>query len=642
MSVRLSLPVLLTALAAALLPGASPGQDGPPVLAVGKVTVKGGNRIRGVEDGVIFTRRFGDDCAAFDSFPAAKAVAASLGQEVAFEVEIISCHPLPSLPEIRCRSHIESGGGSESAWVQARGARLVVPVRLPGSTGVHVLRLECRIGEATAELATTLYLTYASPRPMVDPPDPDWYRRACEWGAGLTRAAGEQAVADRILDGLFYFGQRRWRYGLCAIEGETCVLGSTRVSTAGLRCNCTYGICKLDWTELARAEGERNFSDCYQFSSAFEYIAATMGIGGMVEVEELGREKLGFQTRPTTRSLDPAFAGNLTCGRRNLACAFTFYNHDLRQRGGRIYDATFGNVYGSASELVFESVTERAGEMLAFDQDAALRTGIGYGNFTSWRELAPGECRTCPAAGAGRARFGEDVRMQTISLDRSPEPEALAVDFEVVIEQEGSYSVYGAILCKDGRTTVTLRPERRLQDVLSEARISGRPGRSWARLIFSGEDLERARSCAPYRLHADLVAEGRNLDHLDTEVPVDTAVLASLSEGAGSLGTARDLRLAWVVVEGSGLALRATLPMSINIPGAFAVEARLARGEETLAYGGYRREMSRDTDLLEVDFPFAALPPKGRCQIAISLHWLDPLSPVDSLLVEDVELPPAP
>ncbi|HEX5717018.1 MAG TPA: hypothetical protein VF179_12715, partial [Thermoanaerobaculia bacterium] len=607
MSRVLSRPVLLAALALALLPGASPGQSGPPTLTLGKVTAKGGHRIRGSEDGVILNRRFGDDCLLIDALPAVKPVAASLGQEVNLEVEIISCRENPSFPAIQCRSWIENG--PSSAWAQAQGARFLVPVPLPDSTGIHVLRLECRIGETHAGLATTLYLTYASPRPMVDPPDPVWYARACEWGKGFTGNAREQEVADRLLEGLFYFGQRNWRYGVCSIEGDTCVLGDTRVSTAGLRCNCTYQICKVDWTELVRAEGERNFSDCYQFSSAFEYIAATMGIGGMVEVEERGRCGFGFMTRPPVRSLDPAFAGNLLCGPRNLPCAFTFSNHDLRQRGGRVYDATFGGIYGSASELVFQNVVkEREGNTLTFERDAACSAGMGYGNYSRWHELAPAAGQSCAVPVGGKAGFGEVVQVQAISLDGSPEPEALAVDLEVVIEKEGSYSVHGAIFCQDDKTVVTLRPQRRLQDVLSEARISGRPGRSLARLIFSGEDLERSRSCAPFRLHANLVAEGEHLDRLDTEITVDPEVLASLSEGAASLGLASDLLLDWVT-EGSGSALRATLPVTVRIPGAFAVDARLARDGETLAYGGYRLEMSQATDLLAVDFFSAAALP---------------------------------
>lgn len=626
-------PVLLAALALALLPGASPGQSGPPILTVGKVTVKGGHSIRGIEDGVIFNRRFGDNCL-LDAYSAVKPIAASLGQTVNLEVELISCPPSASLAASRCYSETENG--YTSVWIETQGSRLTVPVLLPHRTGIHGVRLECKIGEADASLSTTLYLTYASPRPMVDPPDLDWYRRACEWGEGLIRQNTEQEVADRLLDRLFYFGQRRWRYGLCRIEGDTCVFGDDRVSTQGLRCNSTYGICKLYWSELVRSEGDRNFSDCYQFSSAFEYIAATMGIGGMVEVEELGRWKRGFMTQPPTRSLDPAFAGNLLCGPRDLACAFTFLNHDLRRRGGRFYDATFGGIYDSADELVFQSVKKRDPKTLSFGGDTACSTGKGYGQFDSWREMAPEICM--PKLPGGEATFGGGVQVQTISLDGSPGPEALAVELEVVIETEGSFLVHGAIYCADGETPVTLRPERRLQDLTSQARISGQPGRTWARLIFSGDDLERSRSCAPYQLHAGLIAEeGKPQDYL--KIPVKPPVLVTLSEGPASLGSAEELRLAWVS-EGSGLALRATLPLNVRTPGAFAVDARLARGGETLAYGGYRREMSRETHFLEVDFPLTTVPPEGGLEISIALHWLDPLQPVASRRIENVELPP--
>ncbi|MFL6291458.1 MAG: hypothetical protein ACJ759_11245, partial [Thermoanaerobaculia bacterium] len=318
MSRLLSRPVLLTALALALLPGASPCQSGP-ILTVGKVTAKGGNSIRGIEDGVIFNRRFGDDCL-LDAFPAGKPVAASLGQELNLEVELISCPPSASLATSQCRSEIENGPAS--AWIEAQGSRLTVPVPLPASTGIYRVRLVCQLPESTEVIATQLFLTYASPRPMVDPPDPDWYRMACQWGKGLTRDKTEQEVADRLLHALFLYGQRRWRYGSCRIEKDMCVFGPTEVSMTGLHCNCGRGTCKLDWTELVSAEGDRNFSDCYQFSSAFEYVAATMGIGGMVEEEVLGSDGVGFVTKATIRSLDPAFGGNLKCGPRNGACAF--------------------------------------------------------------------------------------------------------------------------------------------------------------------------------------------------------------------------------------------------------------------------------------------------------------------------------
>jgi len=618
---------LLLVLGGALLPGAPPGRAQPPGVSVGTVTVHGGQAVQSDKNDSSF-----------------KPFAAALGDRVELDVLLLA-YPTAELPPARCRLQI---GENLSPWIAAQGAQVKIPVPLPDLTGTYNAKLHCEAGgqELLPALTSTLYLTYARPRPIVDPPQEVWYKRACSWGAGFGRSATEREVANTILHQLYEFGQRRWRYATCTLNGSNCTLGATSVPKEGLLCNEDYNICKCPWTDLAKGHEDRNFADCYIFSQVLQYIAATMGIGGMVPLQTFGPDQLGFVTHATARALDPEFTGNLMCGERQVPCTYTFYNHALRQWGDLVYDATFGEIYRHSDELFGQSVTQFTKYSLTFEQGSACSQGIGYGGFPSFVEAPEGTGSICAdpkAEGVSLAVFG---RIQPSLVE--PPSDELEVQVEVEIQAQGTYVVAGGLYKKDGATPVTLRSSYHTVMAPAQTTVSGLPGTHPARLVFSGEDVARSGYAGPYRLKASLQAAGTTavLDKLDAIVsgPVLREDLLFLLGNPAKLGKPQNLNLEWETTESGRPFLRVTIPMHVKRtqPAFYGIDGRLSRGETTLAYGGGKVEMDSHTSTLTVDFQFAELPTPGTCDLALSLHWLDPVvSPLGGLMTV-VQLPPLP
>ncbi|HEX5715330.1 MAG TPA: hypothetical protein VF179_04175 [Thermoanaerobaculia bacterium] len=628
---------LLLVLGGALLAGAPPGRAQPPGLSVGKITVHGGQAVREVPGGVLLDR----GCTQPDS--PVQPFAAALGDSVELDVLLIACPPA-ELPPARCRLAI---GENLSPWIAAEGAQVKIPVPLPDLTGIHSPELHCEAaGQALPPLETTLYLTYARPRPIVDPPHEVWYERACSWGAGFGRSATEREVANTILNQLYEFGQRRWRYATCTISGSVCILGATSLPTGELLCNFPDHLCKSHWDDLVEGDANRNFADCYIFSQVMQYIAATMGVGGMVPHQTFGSHRLGFVTHATARALDPEFTGNLMCGERQAPCAYTFYNHDLRRWGHLVYDATFGGIYHHSDELFSQSVTQFTDFSVTFEQGGACFKGTGYGGFPSFVEAPEAIGTSICADIEGGVSLAEFSRTQP-SLVEPPAGE-LAVQVEVEIQTPGTYVVSGGLYEKDGTTPVTLRSSYHTVKAPAQTTVSGSPGTHPARLIFSGEDVARSGYRGPYRLHASLQAAGAPvpLDKLDAIVSgtILREDLFFLVGNPAKLGNPRNLDLAWEVTDSGRRFLRATIPVHVKRtqPAFYGIDARLSRGETTLAYGGGKVKMDSDTSTLTVDFDLAELPAPGTCDLALSLHWLDPVvSPLGGLMTE-VHLPQLP
>src|SRR5262249_9900048 len=215
-----------------------------------------------------------------------------------------------------------------------------------------------------------------------------------------TAKASEEEVLRQLLDGLYRFGQRHWRYGFCRVVSAdgSCTFGSTVVSPRDFRLKCDRAadppICWCPARTLIEGDPTFNFGDCFKFSDTLQLVAGTTGlIVGQSEIE--GETGLGFGTRPELRSLDPAFAGNLRCGYRpKLPCAYVFGNHSLVFLDPLFFDSTFGRVYQSDSEPIAASVIAGEGDVQFPSFWACLRPG-DYGTFPFYQE-AP-SCKRDPS-----------------------------------------------------------------------------------------------------------------------------------------------------------------------------------------------------------------------------------------------------
>ncbi|MFL6198472.1 MAG: hypothetical protein ACJ76J_04820 [Thermoanaerobaculia bacterium] len=636
---RSRLPLFLV-LGGALLPGAPPGRAQPPAAAMGKITAVGGQGVRGVENGLLLNRSFGSGCELPD-LPV-QPFAASLGDDVELDVQLIACPPAP-LPEGRCQIRI---GDAVSTWIEAQEGLVKVPVPLPGLTGIYQPELHCEAGgQVLPALASRLYLTYAPPRPIVDPPEEVWYERACSWGAGLGRSATEREVLDTILSQLYQFGQHRWRYATCAIvdNGALCKLGPTLVPTGVLLCNDSAVLCKCRWIDLVRGKPPLNFADCFVYSQVLQYIAATMGIGGMVPHLTLGSYNLGFVTHATTRSLDPEFTGNLMCGERNAPCSYTFANHELRKWGDLIYDPTFGGIYHHTDELFSQSVTEVTDYGLTFEKGGACLQGPGYGGFPSYVEIREGGEPGCARFETQQQEPARFTETPPTLLQRTSDQ--LVVQVEVAILTQGTYVVSGELYENDGKTPVTQRSHHETVKAPTQTTVSGSPGEHKVDLIFSSEDVARSGYLGPYRLTARLSADA-------TGPPLDTLRAASVSgvissdelvhmrPGPARLGNPSEISLEWVSGSDPPVLL-ATIPMLVRVTAPYGIDARLSRGETTLAYGGGQVELATGAPPLQVALRFTEVPAPGTYDLAVSLHWLDPLSPLNAWFTT-IQLPPLP
>jgi len=600
-----------------------------------RVTVRGGNPIHGVEGGVVFERP-GEPCEPATT-ALMKPMAASLRGDVSLELEIGACpagSPPPSL--VRCAVQVADRPGPP---VQFAGWQGSVPIVVPNLTFSYGLGLGCSISGQTEELGGTLYLTYQPPREPVKQPFEDWYRLACRWGAGLTAAVSEPQVVESILHGLYDQGQRVWRYGYCTVEpGGNCRFGETTlpIDSPSLeplpKDSPTLGRCK--WSALAAGDPKCNFTDCYGFSDLLHYIAATMGVGGLADEEVRGALNRGFGTQGWLRAIDSAALGNLECGYRNLPCSFLFSVHDLRKRDGVSYDATYGRLYTHAGELVANNILGVVGSFIVIldHQNACFVNGPHYGAFSPLREVSKA-LLGCPKDARKPAVFvdpsaGSEVfpagAVGLRSVEGDAKPELLSVQLIVEVLSQGSYSVYSFLSSgPEGNDLAVNRPGQRVTAVWPHAHVSGSPGRYPVTLSFSGEDVARASGTGSLWLNAVVVGPGGISGELRRKLP--SLPLAGLGEQHARLGEISEA--ARVVFPDGATALRVRIPVAVRDTGSFAVDARLASGGKTLAYSGFRRELTEGEDVLTIEFPGEEIARRGidgLYEVTVELHLLDP------------------
>lgn len=634
---------------AALWPGSAPASPGatapqPASYYVRRLVVEGGSPVYGVEGGVIFARHPEEECR-LPAAPRVKPLAAALGDGVSLHVEIGACPAGAPPPSVRCQLRV----GDQTVPAAFEGWNGTIPVPLPAHTLAYDLNLQCSLPNGDEELGSTLYLTYGKPLAIVSPPREDWYRLACMVGAGLTADRPESAALEQILGGLYDRGQRRWRYGYCTIgpKGNACRFGATVVPASSPSLNVltpTLATCK--WSALVADGPLCNFTDCFGFSRIFQYISATMGIGGLESQEVTGSRGKGFGTQAWLKSIDPAALGNLECGERELQCAFLFSVHDLRKRDGLHYDSTFGRIYTDMGELIAANILAVEGSFLVIldRANACFVQGAPYGGFSPLREI-PKALFGCPKADqeTGFAALPDavltvaDVALESIAGDAKPE--LVRVDLTVEVRSPGSYTVTGFLSTDAGNDAPTVdRPSYDATAVRSQAEVPGTPGEHRVSLFFSGEELAGLRAAGPYLLNAAVLDREGIVAELHQELP--RLSRAGLGERAARLGEiSRPVR---VVLPGQGPVLRAQVAVVVRDAGVFAVEARLSSGDRTLSYRGVRRELGSGEHKVTIDFPGEEVARgglDGTYAVTIELHVLDPatfepLKPVDSARVE--------
>ncbi|MFL6290826.1 MAG: hypothetical protein ACJ759_08030 [Thermoanaerobaculia bacterium] len=635
---------------AALWPGSAPAASGaaapqPASYYVRRLVVEGGSPVYGVEGGVIFARHPQGECS-LPAAPRVKPLAAALGEGMSLHVEIGACPAGAPPPSVRCRLEV----GDRTVSTAFEGWKGTISVPLPEHTLAYGLNLQCSLPNGDEVLDSILYLTYGKPLAIVSPPREDWYRLACAVGAGLTADRPESEALEEILHGLYDYGQRRWRYGYCTIGPEDigCRFGLTEVPVSSPSLNVlseTLATCK--WSALVEDDRLCNFTDCFGFSRIFDYISATMGIGGLEDQEVKGSRGKGFGAHGWLRSLDPAALGNLECGERELQCAFLFNVHDLRKRDGLSYDSTFGRVYTDLSELIATNILAVASSFLVIldRANACFVQGAPYGGFSPLREVSK-SLLACPKAVDQKAGFAAlpdavltvaDVALESIAGDAKPE--LVRVDLTVEVRSPGSYTVTGFLSTDAGKDApVVDRPSYDATAVRSQAEVPGTPGEHRVSLFFSGEELAGLRAAGPYRLHAAVLDREGIVAELHQELPRFS--LAGLGERAARLGEiSRPVR---VVLPGQGPVLRVEVPIVVRDAGAFAVEARLSSGDRTLSYRGLRRELGSGEHRVTVEFPGEEVARgglDGTYAVTVGLHVLDPatfepLKPVDTARVE--------
>ena len=611
---------------AALWPGCAAAQ--PASYSIRRLVVEGGSPMHGVDGGVIFERHPEEDCR-LPAILKVKPLAAALGDGVSLHVEIGACpESAPPPPSVECRLGI----GDQVFPARIEGGRGTIPVPVPAHVMNHTFNLQCDFPGGDEELSTAFYVTYARPLEVVSPPREDWYLLACDVGAGLTAERTESEALDLILRGLYDVGQRLWRYGYCTMQlgARGCHFGATSVPRISPSLNIlspTLATCK--WSALVENAPLCNFTDCFGFSRIFQYIAATMGIGGLENQEVKGNRGKGFGTQGWLRSLDPAALGNLECGERSLQCAFLFSVHDLRRRDGLSYDSTFGRIYHDMGELVAANILSVQGSYIVIldRANACFVQGQPYGAFSPLREI-PKAMFGCPLAtgrpgGPAAALAGATVTLESIAGDARPE--LVRADLTLEVREPGSYTVTGILSTEAGEAIA--RPSYEATAVWSQAEVAG-PGTHEVSLFFSGEDLADEGDAGPYRLHVALTSQEGIVAELHQDLP--PFVKPGLGERAARLGEIS-------LHPGQDGVLRVEVPVKVRDAGLFDVEARLSSGDRTLVYRGLRRELPEGPHRLTIDFPGEKV--TGIYAVTVNLHLLDPvtqvpLKPLDSARVE--------
>ncbi|HWM90175.1 MAG TPA: hypothetical protein VN493_05360 [Thermoanaerobaculia bacterium] len=601
-----------------------------PGYVLEKVRAVGGNEIWGVQDGIVYQSP-GCGTPGTRTSP----LSGTLEDPLGLELTIAGCPPMAPPPVVKCQVYLQD---HETQTFQFRGWSHSFPLQLPEETGVFDLALHCSVsGQPLFPVETTLYMTYQRPQDHVSPPLENWYRGACSWGAGLTAGATEDQVVATILENLYAYGQRHWRYGYCRIRGNLCQFGETSVhaGTCGLQCFPLYSLCRCDWFRLVEPGSPCNFADCFVFSDVLQYMSAVMGVGGLVPQQVRGDKQQGFTTRRPLQSIDPAFTGNVECQPGGKPCEYLFLNHALLLRGCRpddlgsgaqgcqIFDATFGKVYRNLSELIAANADEW-GLNILFPEKLACFRRSGYGMFRFYQEVPR------PLADESRPPLCQVFQGLPSVVFTKKAPEVVGEDggvlkiaVQVEVLRAGAFSIWGA-LYQDGML-ISDRPGFRLVSPIARTYFAGKPGQYEPVLGFSMEDL-RSVSGNQLILQAALEDAGGITQEEESVVQVNPENLRKGERPVRLLP--EPLRVEIVRDRTEKAFLRVSSSIAVQQAGEYLVEARLWKEGSTAAYAGSRVHLEQADTEIEVDFPadIAA----GEYRVTLTLHAPGPLYPIHS------------
>ena len=585
----------------------------PPAWILSEVRVTGGNPIAGVPDEIIFRQRIDADCRPVVEQPPqpfSVPLRYPPGQAPTLHLGFAACRGGASrrAPSGPCTLRI---GNSAPLHLPA-GKPVDVPIPLPTSTGLYRVTLVC---PAAGPVATDLYVTYARPQEPMEKPTLGWYRAVLtSWGQGFPATTPESELLAAMLRGIYAHGQRSWRYGFCKSADGWCQFGRTRIeaSSKKIQGNCFKApsdgvtVCKC-LSEFVVAGDSCNFTDCFGFTEILQASAAVQGSTGFFPITELGAQGKGFALPTGARSLDPSFAGDLTCGERNTPCAYIFGNHSLLGRPGQRYDPTFGKIYQGVQGLINESAEQWSaafGTEALFPSFRACPGQRGYGQFRLYRKVVPRELPCMPAGSPAAELTGVVSWEGARSNDGDPQREAVAVGVEVKAQKAGRFIVGGGLF--SGTEPVSLTGRLDMVEAPVGAVLDMQQGETRkAILLFAGEPLVRLGARKPVALHALLVDEEGHVFRGELPLPpLPESLLGDLDEPAALFtpGAAEQAR-AEIVKEEGRTALRVTAPVVIRQGGWLSVEARLASGLETLAYAGYHAEFAERAKEITLDFP---------------------------------------
>ncbi|HEX9733975.1 MAG TPA: hypothetical protein VGG06_18540 [Thermoanaerobaculia bacterium] len=592
--------------------GTAPAAPAALSYALERVAVAaGGLPVGGVGDGVILAQVFDGQCrkTALPSAIPAPPLAGRVDSAIVLEIAVAGCQaPAPPrvdcawtiagrpAPDASCRALASPPSSGEFSWIGWQGSR---PVVLPAETGIFDFTLRCRIGAPGAAaveevLERALYVTYSDPLIAFSPPEVAWYERAACWAAGLGRDAAEDDVVRAIQDGIYAYGQRRWRYGFSDRVGSRVfrfplldrASGAMVVYELGeqIPTECFGNVvpfCKCGWQALLEPEGDCNFADCYIFSHVLQAMSGVMGVGGLRPVKVKGEDAAGFITRPAA-SLDPDFPGNVVCREVGACYPYYFSSHSLLLRDGVFYDATFNATYERAEDIIALSRKKTEEPVLSFiDSDFKLyliKEHYGTWPFYFDHEIIKPDLRSSPVSFTGKVQFSPP------SLAEGEVSRRLEATFEVEIIEAGDYVIQGHLLKGDVVVSAKSLAETPFPAV---NHLSGGPGKYWVSLYFSGDDIYQSGIDGPYEVAAFVPVHGAEAVTMKAKTPLyDYRRFGEAAVEEGSISAT----LAEPAARSEDPA--ATEPVGVKVDfdvrreGRFWVEGRLAKDGRTLAYGG--------------------------------------------------------
>lgn len=606
-------------------------------IAVAQVRVAaGGLPVEGREDGVVYSADLGTDCRP-SSEPARHAVVGTLGSGVELAVSITSCGA-GSAPaddaEATCHwtlapAELSEGGGSlvgfagtascgtgpggksmgHRAWTGLEGT---LELSFPETVGTYHLDLSCRLkGERNpSHVRIPLLSIYQEPLAVVMPPRGSWYALSTCWATGRSAKDAEADVLSSLIEGLYRYGQSLWFYGYAnagAVEGtyEFPSLENdtgTRVFHYTIederyrpKCNSSSR-CKCRWQGLVEKDPVCNFSDCYVFSDVLQAMAAVQGIGGLRYFALTGANGLGFVTQPG-QSLDPKFTGSVACTGKGPACyPYYFSSHSLRLRDGRYYDSTFGQIYRFPTEGIALS------EKMSSDEVVVLANGL---EFMSLKALGPSYGtwkfyhvlpKTFLPPPIPDIVIDDDVTFSRLDKNEDGVYDQMVATLSAEIKNPGVYVLRG-VLRKDG-SVVAIQSNWWATEP-STATISGAPGVYPFELYFSGQQIFQSGIDGPY----DFIAvAGVPAKTFEAKTP------AYGHEEFGELAAAIEASTVGIAehdADGDERPdeLTITVPFKVWAEGRYTLEARLAKGDRTIAYAGVKKVYAAGNYDVELGIP---------------------------------------